>query len=244
MLKNKVALITGSSRGIGAAIARTFAENGAHVVINYSSSPERAEELKSELLAFGGKVEIFKADISKEEDIKAMIDFTVEKMGKLDVLVNNAGISNDVEWDQKTVADWEKIMKINLIAQFLAAKYCAEQLRQNKGVIINISSTNGINSYDPISMEYDASKAGVISLTNNLAKALAPSVRVNSIAPGWVSTEMNNTLPQDFLEEENKKIFLGRFASAEEIAKVALFLASDLASYVNGTTIMVDGGYQ
>ncbi|MBQ2409056.1 MAG: SDR family oxidoreductase [Bacilli bacterium] len=149
----------------------------------------------------------------------------------------------DTLFEDKTVENFKKTLNVNLIGTFLMSKYIGEIMYNNKkGNIINISSTNGIDTYYPMSLDYDASKAGVISLTKNLAVQYAPYVRVNTIAPGWVNTEMNKELDDEFINNENKKILLNRFGEPEEIAKVILFLASDDASYINGTVIRVDGG--
>lgn len=243
-LDDQVAVVTGASRGIGAAIASEMAAAGAKVIINYSQSADHAEKVKSAIISTGGTAEIFQADVSHEEDVKALINFAVEKFGQLDILVNNAGIVSDKDWNQKTVEEWHKLLSTNLIGQFLTAKYAEAHLRKSHGKIINISSTNANNTYSPYAMDYDASKAGVSSLTKNLALAFAPDVRVNAILPGWVDTEMNKDLPVDYMEGERQKIFVKRIGKPSEIAKVAVFLASDDASYVNGALIEVDGGYQ
>lgn len=244
-LKDRVAVITGASRGIGRAIATEFAKAGAKVVINYAKTDATAKELEAELTNAGLTAAIFKADISKEEEVKALIDFTVSTYGGIDILVNNAGIVSDKEWDNKTVEEWNLLLSTNLIGPFLTAKHAAEYLKKSKaGRIINISSTNGENTYSTFSMDYDASKAGVISLTKNLATAFAPNVLVNAILPGWVDTDMNKDLPKEYVASEAEKVFVKRIGRPEEIAKVALFLASDDASFVNGSMITVDGGYQ
>ncbi|NOQ55932.1 MAG: SDR family oxidoreductase, partial [Nanohaloarchaea archaeon] len=158
--------------------------------------------------------------------------------------VNNAVIVFDVPFFERTVKQWKRTMDVNLLGTFLCSKYASEQMLKNdNGKIINISSTNGINCFSPESADYDTSKAGIINLTYNLAKELAPKIQVNSIAPGWVNTEMNKDLPKDFVEEETEKIYLKRFAKPEEIAKTILFLASDDASYITGSILKVDGGY-
>ena len=150
----------------------------------------------------------------------------------------------DVPFFDRSVEQWKKTLDVNLLGTFLCSKYVSQQmLKTNGGKIINISSTNGINSFSPAAMDYDSSKAGIIILTRDLAKELAPKIQVNSIAPGWVDTEMNKDLPKDFVEEETAKIYLKRFAKPEEIAKAILFLASDEASYITGSILKVDGGY-
>ena len=159
------------------------------------------------------------------------------------MLVNNAGIVFDIPFMEKTVEQWNQTLGTNLIGVFLCSKYCVSHMPEG-GRIINISSTNGIYSMHPESADYDASKAGVIATTKGLAQEMAAKkILVNSIAPGWIKTEMNKDLPSNFIENENKKIWLHRFGEPEEIARVALFLASSDSSYVNGTTLIVDGGY-
>lgn len=173
-----------------------------------------------------------------------MVDIAIDKFGKVDVLVNNAGIVIDKEFEDRTIEDWKQTLNINLIAPFVLTKLIGKEMVKNKGgAIINISSTNGINTYYPTSVDYDASKSGLISLTYNSAVELAPYVRVNCIAPGWVNTEMNKELPADFVKEETERILVKRFSEPEEIAKVATFLASDDASFINSTIIKVDGGW-
>ncbi len=241
---NKVVLITGASKGIGKSTAIEFAKKGYNVVINYNTNKEKAEILKKELeTKYNIKCITIKANIQNEEEINKMINETINTFNKIDVLVNNAGIAIDTTIEDKTKELFLKTIETNLIGTFLVSKKVAEHmLKEKKGTIINISSTNGIDTYYPYSIDYDASKAGVISLTKNLAVEYAPYIRVNSVAPGWVDTEMNKELDDEFKKEEQEKILLKRFAKPEEIANVILFLASEDASYINGTTIIVDGG--
>jgi 3-oxoacyl-[acyl-carrier protein] reductase len=243
MSQNKVVLVTGASRGIGAAIAYEFARDGYDVVINYLKSEGEGETIKNKIIQdFGVKALTIKADISKESEIKDMVKNIFTEFGKIDVLVNNAGIAIDAPVEDKKIEEFEKILKVNLIGQFICARECVTIM--DKGSIINRSSTNGIDTYYPYSLEYDASKSGVISLTKNLAVEYAlKGIRVNAIAPGRVMTNMNAELDVDYIEQETKKILLGRFATPEEIATVAVFLASNKASYINGEVIKVDGGH-
>lgn len=242
---NKNVLITGGTRGIGEAISREFAKKGYNLIINYINSKEKAENLKAELeKIYNINVLTIQADLSDEKAIENMVDIAIDKFGKVDVLVNNAGIVIDKDFEDRTIEDWKKTLNINLIAPFILTKLIGKEMVKNKGgAIINISSTNGINTYYPTSVDYDASKSGLISLTYNSAVELAPYVRVNCIAPGWVNTEMNEELPEDFVKEETERILVKRFAEPEEIAKVATFLASDDASFINSTIIKVDGGW-
>lgn len=245
-MASKVVLITGASRGIGAATARVFAQKHYNVVINYNSSKEEAERLKEELENnYNINAILVKCDISKEEEVKNMVEKIIENFGFIDVLVNNAGIAIDTLFEDKTVENFRKIIDVNLIGTFLVSKYVGEiMLKRGKGSIVNVSSANGIDTYYPMGLDYDASKAGVISLTHNLALQYSPVIRVNAIASGWVNTDMNKELTQEFIDEENRKIMLGRFANPEEIAKVIYFLGSDDASYINNEIIRVDGGFK
>ena len=242
---NKNVLVTGGTRGIGEAISREFAKKGYDIIINYVNSNIKAQNLKQELeKEYNIKVLPIKADISNEKEIKNMVDIAIKEFGKIDVLVNNAGIVIDREFENRTVEDWKKTLDINLIAPFVLTKLVGkEMMKQKSGAIINISSTNGLNTYYPTSVDYDASKSGLISLTYDSAVQFAPYVRVNCVAPGWVNTEMNKELSEDFVEEETERILVKRFAEPEEIAKVVAFLASEDASYVNSTVIKVDGGW-
>lgn len=242
---SKVALITGGSRGIGEAISKKFASAGYNIIINFKQSVEKAQKLKIQLERdFNIEVMLSQANLSKEEDIINMIDKCMEKFGKIDVLVNNAGIVIDKEFEDRTVEDWKNTLDVNLIAPFLLTKIVGkEMMKQKKGSIINISSTNGINTYYPSSVDYDASKSGLISLTYDSAIQYSPYVRVNCIAPGWVNTEMNKELEEDFIKSETEKILVKRFGEPEEIANVVVFLASDEASFINSAVIKVDGGW-
>ena len=242
---NKNVLVTGGTRGIGEAISREFAKKGYNLIINYVNSNEKAQNLKQELeKEYNIKVLPIQADISNEIAIKNMVDTAIKEFGKIDVLVNNAGIVIDREFEDRTVEDWKKTLDINLIAPFVLTKLVGkEMMKQKSGAIINISSTNGINTYYPTSVDYDASKSGLISLTYDSAVQFAPYVRVNCVAPGWVNTEMNKDLPEDFVKEETERILVKRFAEPKEIAKVVTFLASEDASFVNSTVIKVDGGW-
>lgn len=243
--KDKVVLVTGSSRGIGAATIKEFASRGCNVVINYVNSEKDALQLKNDIInKYHVQALTVKADVSNEEDVKRMIDLIINNFGKIDILVNNAGISLDNGFHEKTAEEFKKVLNVNLIGPYLVSKYASIYMMERKsGKIINISSTNGIDTNYPYSIDYDASKAGVISLTQNLAKEFAPYINVNCIAPGWVDTDMCKNLDDSFKQEEINKIYLKRFAKPEEIAKVIVFLASEEASYINNTIIRVDGGY-
>ena len=243
-MDKKVVLVTGGSRGIGTATIVEFAKKGYNVVINYFNSEKEAIDLSKYVEEnYGIKSLIVKADISVEEDVKNMVDTVIDQFGRIDVLVNNAGIAIDTLFIDKSVENFRKTLDVNLVGTFLVSKYVGKYMLERKeGSIINVSSTNGLDTVYPMSLDYDASKAGVISLTRNLAIQYAPYIRVNSVAPGWVMTDMNKELDEDFINEECKKILVDRFAQASEIAKVIVFLASDDASYINNEVIRVDGG--
>jgi 3-oxoacyl-[acyl-carrier protein] reductase len=240
-LKDKVALITGASKGIGHAVALEFAKEGAIVIVNYHNSKQEADNLVSEIKKLNSDALAIKADISKEDEIKALVTQVVDKFGHINILVNNAGIVFDIPWMEKTVEQWHKTLDTNLIGTFLCCKYAVPHMPDGSR-IINISSTNGLGTVSTESMDYDASKAGMIAITKSLAKELAPNILVNSIAPGWVDTDINKYLPKDYVKSEEASIGVKRFGRPEEIAKMALFLASADSSYVVGTTLIVDGG--
>lgn len=173
-----------------------------------------------------------------------MVDEIISTFGKIAVLVNNAGIAIDKDFNERTIEDWKLTLSTNLIAPFIVSKYVGnEMLKRKNGKIINISSTNGINSFFPTSIDYDASKAGLINLTYNLAIYFAPYINVNCVAPWWVNTDMNKVLSQELIEEEINKIYKKRFADPSEIAQVVAFLASSKADFINGEIIKIDGGY-
>ncbi len=241
----KTVLITGGSRGLGRACALKFAQLDYNIIINYNNSLKEAVSLEAYLKEnYNISVLLVKADISKEDEVINMMNVIKNSFQKIDCLVNNAGIAIDTLFEDKTVQNFKKIIDVNLIGTFLVSKYIGALMSNEKsGTIINVSSTNAIDTYYPYSLDYDASKAGVISLTHNLARQFAPYIRVNCVAPGWINTEMNKELDKEFIEEENKKILLGRFSEPSEIANVIAFLASHEASYINGSVIRVDGGY-
>ena len=184
-----------------------------------------------------------KADISKEEEVQAMVADAIEEFKKIDVLVNNASIAKDNILELKTKEEFASVININLVGTFLVTKEVSKYMKEERdGAIINVSSTNAIDSYYPYSMDYDASKAGVISLTMNFAVELSPYIRVNAVAPGWVNTDMNKEIDINYKKDLEEKILLNRFAEPTEVAKVIYFLASDDASYINGEVIKIDGG--
>lgn len=241
----KTVLITGASRGIGAATARVFASHNYNVVINYYNSKEKAEELCNNLIKeFQIQAFAIKADISKQLEIENMLNQIKEKNIQIDCLVNNAGIDQDSLFEDKSFSEFENTLRTNLVGPFWLSKLIGlEMFARKEGKIINVASTNAIDTYYPCSVDYDASKAGLVSLTHNLAVQFAPYINVNAVAPGWTKTDMNKELDEEYRKEEIEKILLNRFAEPEEIANVIYFLASDEASYINNEIIRVDGGW-
>ena len=237
----KVVLITGASSGIGYETALKFASNHYSVAINYCNNRDKALELKDKLESdYGVFAMVVQADVSNEDDVRLMVDEVIREFGHIDVLVNNAGIAMDSVFDNKDVSSFRRVLDVNLVGTFLVSKYVSKYM--DHGSIINVSSTNGEYSNYEYSMDYDASKAGINILTRDLAIALAPNIRVVSVAPGWVDTDMNRDLDDKFRKSEEEKIVMGRFAKSYEIANVIYFLASDDASYINGSIVNVDGG--
>lgn len=241
---NRVVLITGASRGIGAATAEAFAKEKDIVIINYFHSEKEALELKNKIEeTYSISAMVIQADISKDEEVKSMIEKIISTYGRIDILVNNAGIAIDDEFFDHSTSNFRKILDTNLVGMFFISQCVSKYMLENKsGIIINIASNNGIDCNSPLSLDYDASKAGVISLTHNLACALSPYIRVNAVAPGWTKTDSVLEMMPEYLEEEKKKILLNRFAEPEEIASVIVFLASSQAKYINNEVIRVDGG--
>lgn len=239
-----VALVTGGNRGIGKSCIEEFAKAGLNVVINYCHHKEEAINLANTIKeTYNVEAIAIQCDVSKEEEVEKMVNEILDKFGGIDILVNNAGVSRDSLLLDKNMKEFRRILDVNLIGTYLCSREVGKVMLNNKkGKIINISSSNALDTYYPESCDYDASKAGVISLTHNFALEFAPFIQVNCVCPGWVKTDMNKGLSIDQIKEEKKKILLGRFAEAEEIAKVVTFLASSKASYINDSIIRVDGG--
>lgn len=244
LLENKVAIVTGGSRGIGEAIAIKFAESGANVAFTYVSSDEKAKALEEKLNAFGVKAKAYKSNAAIYEECEAMVNEVVKEFGGVDVCVNNAGISRDNLLLRMTPEQWDEVMTTNLKSVFNMTKQVIRpMMKSRKGSIINMSSIIGMRGNAGQS-SYAASKAGIIGFTKSIAAELGSrNVRCNAIAPGFVETDMTHYLKEgeaasSFLE----KIPLGRFGQASEIADVTLFLASDMSSYVTGQVISTCGG--
>lgn len=241
---NKTVLITGGSRGIGKFTAIYLASKGYNVAFTYNNSSEKANQVLEEITSNGGNAFIIKCDISKEEQVKNMVNQVLTKYGKIDVLINNAAVCFDSLFSEKTTDDFKKTLEVNVLGTFLVSKYVGENMMNNKyGKIVNISSTNGINTYYPMCIDYDASKSAIISLTHNLAMQFAPFVNVNCIAPGFIATESEiGGMDEDFIKLEEEKIFLKRAGTEQDIANLIEFLISDKASYINSSIIRIDGG--
>ena len=243
-MDKKVVLVTGSSIGLGRAIIEKFASNNYNVIINYNKNKQEAEELKSYIEnTYHTKAITIKCDITKESEIEEMKQIIIKEFGVLDCLVNNAGIAIDTDFNLKTKENFIKTLDTNLVSLFLVSRTFGNLMLENKkGKIINIASTNGIDSYYEYSLDYDASKAGVINLTHNLANHYSPYINVNCVCPGWIDTPMNKDLDESFKQKEIDKILLRRFASPKEIASLVYFLSTDEASYINDSIIKIDGG--
>ncbi len=242
-MENKVVLVTGSARGIGKATIIEFASKGYNVVINYIKNKDKAIELKDYVESeFNVKALVEAADISNESDVKNMIASIIKEFGRLDVLINNAGIAYDRNFDEITVDEFKRTLEVNVLGAFIVSREAAKYMKKDSA-IVNVSSTNGTKAISPECLDYNISKVGLQSLTRDLAFQFKPNIRVNAIAIGWANTDMNKDLPQDYIDDETEKIYLGRFADPQEIAKTIYFLASEDSSYINGEILTVDGGY-
>jgi 3-oxoacyl-[acyl-carrier protein] reductase len=242
-LENKVALVTGGSRGIGRAIALEFAARGASVVVNYNKSPESAEEVVKQIQAAGGKAATCRADVSDFKQAEALVKFAVETFGDLSILVNNAGITRDQLIMMMPEADWDAVINTNLKSAFNCSKAAVKHMmRKRVGRIINMASVAG-QMGNAGQTNYSASKAGQIGFTKALAREVASrNITVNAIAPGFVDTEILDGMTPEILEAALKMVPLARKGKPEEIAYAAAFLASDEAAYITGQVLGVDGG--
>ncbi|MBU3812053.1 MAG: 3-oxoacyl-[acyl-carrier-protein] reductase [Candidatus Niameybacter stercoravium] len=244
MLKDKVAVITGSSSGIGKEIAHTFAKNGAKVIVNYpfEGSAAEAEAVVEEIKSNGGEAIAVMADVSNFEQAKDLMKAAVDTFGGLDILVNNAGITRDMLLLRMTEEEFDSVININLKGVFNCMKHATRIMMKKGGSIINMSSVVGLHG-NIGQCNYSASKAGVVGMTKSAAREFASkNLRVNAIAPGFIVSNMTDKLPEAIKESTLKSIPLNRFGNVQEVANVALFLASDLSSYVTGEVIKVDGG--
>jgi len=245
LLENKVAIITGATRGIGRGIAEIFAKNGADIAFSFVSSEEKAREVEKELSAYGVKAKGYKSDASAYDQAETFINQVVEDFGRIDALVNNAGITRDGLLMRMSEENWDDVMNINLKSVFNLTK-CAIRtlLKQRSGSIINVSSVVGIEGNAGQS-NYAASKAGIIGFSKSVAQELGSrSIRCNAIAPGFIATEMTSKLEESVIEGWIQDIPMKRAGTPEDVGQTALFLASDLSTYVTGQVINVCGGVQ
>jgi 3-oxoacyl-[acyl-carrier protein] reductase len=240
-LQGQVALVTGASRGIGRSIAFALASEGAKVAVNYASSSAAAEEVVSKIEAQGGEAVALQGDMAQEQEVEALFKAVIDRWGRVDVLVNNAGITRDTLLMRMKTPDWQAVINLNLTGVFLCSRAASKiMLKQRSGRIINIASVVG-EMGNPGQANYSAAKGGVIALTKTTAKELAPrGITVNAVAPGFIATEMTQDLKSDDLL---KFIPLGRYGEAAEVAGLVRFLAADpAAAYITGQVINVDGG--
>jgi 3-oxoacyl-[acyl-carrier protein] reductase len=243
MLENKVALVTGASRGIGKAIALDLAKNGASVAVNYAGNEAKANEVVDEIKANGGNAIAIKADVSNGDDVQAMIKEVLNEFGQLDILVNNAGITRDNLLMRMKDSEWDDVIDTNLKGVFLCTKAVTRQMmKQRNGRIINITSVVGVSG-NAGQANYVAAKAGVIGLTKTTAKELASrNITVNAVAPGFITTDMTDELNEDIKADLLKQIPLATLGEPSDIANVVTFLASEKSKYITGQTLHVNGG--
>lgn len=241
--EGKVAVVTGASRGIGREIALRLAQEGAKVAVNYSGNKGKAEEVVQEIKNMGGQAFAIQANVANADEVKDMMDKTIEEFGSIDILVNNAGITRDNLLMRMKEEDWDNVIETNLKGVFICTKAVTRQMmRQRAGKIVNVASIVGVAG-NAGQANYVAAKAGVIGLTKTVAKELATrNVNVNAVAPGFIATDMTESLSEEMKEQMVSTIPLGKLGNAEHVAGTVLFLLSEDASYITGQTIHVDGG--
>ena len=239
---SKTVIITGGSRGIGAAIVNMLAKENYNIILNYNKSEEIAKKIQEEFTTLGKTVEIFKADVSKREEVKQLVQFAIKKFGKINVLINNAGISQTKLFTDITDVDWNNMLNTNLNSVFyMTQEVVPYMIHEKEGCIINISSIWGMIGAS-CEVHYSVAKAGVDAMTKSLAKELGPSnIRINSIAPGIIDTDMNKYLSQKELEQIKEEIPLGKIGDTSSIAKCAKWLIED--NYTTGQIISINGGW-
>ncbi|WP_186671267.1 3-oxoacyl-[acyl-carrier-protein] reductase [Sporosarcina sp. BP05] len=239
----KSAIVTGASRGIGREIALLLAKEGARVTVNYSGSKDKADDVVKLITESGGEAFAIQADVSDADDVKAMVDKTIEIFGSIDILVNNAGITRDNLLMRMKEDEWDDVININLKGVFLCTKGVTRQMmRQRAGRIVNVASIVGVSG-NPGQANYVAAKAGVIGFTKTAAKELASrNINVNAVAPGFITTDMTDALSEEVKNQMLSVIPLGKLGRPEDVARTVLFLLSEDAVYITGQTIHVDGG--
>ncbi|MDZ4169351.1 MAG: 3-oxoacyl-[acyl-carrier-protein] reductase [Coriobacteriia bacterium] len=242
-LSGKAALVTGASRGIGAAIAVELAARGAVVVVNYAGSREAAESVVAEIITAGGQALAFRADVTDPVEAQSLVDATVAEFGALDIVVNNAGITRDGLLVRMSDDDWRAVIDTNLTGVFSVTRAAAKvMMKQRSGSIVSVTSVIGLVG-NAGQANYAAAKAGVIGLTKSVAKELAGrGVRANAVAPGFIETDMTRALPEAVCEAARAQIALKRFGSVGDVARAVAFLAGDDAAYITGQVLAVDGG--
>lgn len=242
-LEGKTAVVTGASRGIGRAIALELAKEGANVVVNYSGSKEKAEEVVEEILKMGQKAIAVQANVADNESVQNLMKTALDEFGSIDILVNNAGITRDNLLMRMKEDEWDDVIETNLKGVFLCTKAVTRQMmKQRSGRIINIASVVGVTG-NAGQANYTAAKAGVIGLTKTTARELASrNILVNAVAPGFITTEMTDALPEEVKNTMLSQIPLSKFGKPEHVAKAVVFLASDDAEYITGQVLHVDGG--
>lgn len=242
---SKIVLVTGAAKGIGKAIAIELAKNGYDIVINYLTSQKEALQLEEDIKSnYKVRTLAICADVSNEKQVNEMFEVIEEKLGTVDILINNAAIDLSNMYHLKTAEEFRKTLDVNVVGAYNCSNRAYKKMLEKEyGRIINIASTNGINTYYPMCFDYDASKAALISLTHNLAFQYGPYITVNAIAPGFIGTESElDGYDEEFLKEEQEKIMVKRYGKPEEIAYLVKFLISDEANFINNSVIRIDGG--
>lgn len=242
--RNKVAVITGGSRGIGAAVAHKLASMGCNIVLNYNKNLNSATQLLNKFKQKDIKILLIKADVTKIDEIDYLFNTALNEFGKIDILINSAGVSQIIDYDKITEEDWDKVMNVNLKGTFFCCQRGLKIMKKQKfGNIVNLASTAGQMGGFIVGVNYSCSKAGVICLTKSLSKAAIKfGVNVNCVAPGLISTDMTDEYPLDIVQNMQKNIPIERLGTAQEVADGIIFLASNKASYITGTTLYINGG--